>query len=61
MFLHLPIAIRLSLVLAGLAVSNSYEPVCEYFWETRNLGMESCGTDSALRCRERDQKDPVPS
>ena len=66
MLLSLSFAFWLSLVLTGLALSDcgclSCKPVCQA-WKTstpgrpvlsgRNLGMESCGTGSALGCRQK--------
>jgi hypothetical protein len=54
--LCLTFAICLSLVLAGLAVSDRGSSVlqaCVSVLSGRNLGMESCGTRSALRCRQK--------
>jgi hypothetical protein len=63
MFLCLPFAIWLSLVLAGLAVSDSdlsLQQACESVllgdqFSLGGMGMRGCGTGSALGCRQRSE------
>ena len=61
MFLPLTLAIWLSLLLAGRDVSDCGLSLLQVFESLllvepvlsgRNLGMESCGTESALSCRQ---------